>query len=77
MLISSKNFQIEHKKALKTMKRYHVMLGRQKAGDILKGAALVATGAVESARIRFNRIVFNRDIIRQPPCRRTEFNSEM
>jgi hypothetical protein len=61
------------RKALGAMRLYREVLGRPKAPDRIAAAALVATGAVEYARLLFSKLRGRESIVRQPPCRRTEY----
>ena len=61
-------------KALKAFRIYKRVFGNQQSSNIMQGIALVVTGSIELTRIKLSRIIWKRDIIRQPPCRRTVFH---
>ncbi len=61
------------RKALEAMRLYREVLGKAKTSDRIAAAALVATGAVEYVRLIFSKLRGRESIVRQPPCRRTEY----
>jgi haloalkane dehalogenase len=61
------------RKALEAMRLYRKVLGRPKLSDRIAAAALVATGALEYARLLFSRLRGRESIVRQPPCRSVEY----
>lgn len=61
------------RKARTAMRLYREVLGPPKGRDIAAAAGLVATGAVEYARLLYSRLRGRESIVRQPPCRRTEY----
>ena len=61
-------------KALKAFRTYKRVFGKQQSSDMTQGIALVVRGSIELTRIKLSRMIWKRDIIRQPPCRRTVFH---
>lgn len=60
-------------KALEAIQLFNRVYGKPKLSDHMRSAALVVTGALEFARTLFNRLLGRESIVRQPPCRRTEY----
>ena len=61
------------RKALEAIRLYREVLGKPKTSDRIAAVALVATGAVEYARLLFSKLRGRESIVRQPPCRRMEY----
>ncbi len=62
------------RKAREVMRLYREVLGNPTWVDRVKAAGLVCTGALEMARLQWNRLRGRETIVRQPPCRRIEYN---
>ena len=60
-------------KARHTMRLFDEVFGKRKPIERMKSVGLVATGAVELARIWAARLRGRDGIVRQPPCKRTEY----
>lgn len=61
------------KKAREVARMFTDTFGKPKAIDRLQSLALVATGSIEMARILLAKLCGRDGIVRQPPCRRTEY----
>jgi hypothetical protein len=61
-------------KALKAFRLFREAFGKQETADLTKGMMLTLTGGMEFLRIKFNKLVLDTELIRQPPCRRTVFH---
>lgn len=61
-------------KALKAFRLFREAFGKQETADLAKGMMLTLTGGMEFLRIKFNKLVLDTELIRQPPCRRTVFH---
>jgi hypothetical protein len=61
------------KKAREVIRLYAEVFGRSKLADRMKSIGLVVTGAAELARIHAAKFRGRDGIVRQPPCRRTEY----
>lgn len=62
------------KKAAKVIRLYTETFGKPKLTDRVQSAGLVVTGAIELARLFAAKLRGRESIVRQPPCRRTEYN---
>jgi radical SAM superfamily enzyme YgiQ (UPF0313 family) len=61
------------KKAQEVMSLYNDTFGKPKAIERLQSVGLVATGSVEMAGIMLAKLRGREGIVRQPPCKRTEY----
>jgi hypothetical protein len=61
------------KKAREVMRMFTKAFGKSKGADRAKSLGLVATGALELSRIFAAKLRGRDGIVRQPPCRRTEY----
>jgi hypothetical protein len=61
------------RKAREVIRLYEEAFGKSKIGDHMRSVGLVATGALELARIYAAKLRGHDGIVRQPPCKRTEY----
>jgi hypothetical protein len=61
------------RKASEAMRLYSRIFGKPKLADHIRSAGLLMTGTLEFARTLFNKVLGRESIVRQPPCRRTEY----
>jgi hypothetical protein len=61
-------------KAAEVMRIYRETFGAPKLADRIQSIGLVVTGAVELARIWVSKLRGRESIVRQPPCKRTEYS---
>lgn len=61
------------KKAGAAIRLYTRVFGKPKLADRVRSAGLLLTGTLEFARLLLSKMVGRESIVRQPPCRRTEY----
>ena len=62
------------KKAAEVIRLYTETFANPKLTDRVQSAGLVVTGAIELVRLLVAKLRGRESIVRQPPCRRTEYN---
>ncbi|HRZ84115.1 MAG TPA: hypothetical protein P5069_16830, partial [Candidatus Hydrogenedentes bacterium] len=65
------------KKAREAMALYTQAFGKLRMADRVAALVLVVTGGVELARIALSKLLGREGIVRQPPCRRTEYHNSL
>lgn len=65
------------KKAREAMALYTKAFGKPRMADRVAALVLVVTGGIEFARIALSKLLGREGIVRQPPCRRTEYHNSL